>query len=918
MDIISIEVRQEIDGKIADGKIPEALEIISGFTDLKNNDLPVLSKTTVRSLENNIPALREMTFGLVSVSSSVRKFCRKYLMKAGSAIAGELLYLAVESADPLRPVPESGEGLLGSFGGYASPVGKIIRENNFSIVIKAPSVYSPAQKYGREALEALMDVLAAVKPEYLIYLEEYTEALVRSPIDPEPQIIRAWEVSEKDKINLQDYEIGFPIFIGTLQEKAQQGLIKSASKGNSFIWNAANNWTKGKLLMDESPADSALKPVFKLFADLRECDKTVSRRRVRYFSGRLQRCFPREKRVELFYNIWNELKTGPHDDKIVVFIEKYLSEYVESYPEEIDGKGFLQYIEDRKRQRLTDYYLNKAEEEPAAVREVLKFTGKSKDKPIEEQINDLVEGYLSLSKTASEDGSNGILCGDVLDIIGGLAYYLKLPVVWEKTEKLSGNWDEDSPEDAPGQSLSPYAQSDEKILLQICILTEKYMNNGEKNPVIPESELQENQWYEQLAELLNRFSEPFVAEVKRTLDEEGEIPSFADNYSQAQKFYFDVLVNLEKVILTASALLPEKFMEKWACQWVKEAFCDKWNMMSNSFEILSRIAGSRKIFSPSLYISVLSNPGKGVAGQNQWQMVVAKLYQLETETAAEAVRKILATISQPDSSDYYKRKDWNKPYQWIISKGWDRKDSVLLGTAFSFCAVPFYLKSDKALIPYCTILQDDKYAPNTSPAENNMTISEIWELICEKSPELIDNILRNAFMNMEIEEFPRYLVQAAVKSKYREFLMKYSDEIINLLNSSQAAIVTSALSVITCFPELLKDKFTSVMPVLKRVSGSASSGTMKALHQLIPNLIPVFPDYSDELINLLADSVFIDSTPLVESALKNLKKSLEISSGLKNPVFEPDKKLISRLEELKGINTPKFSKHISGMEKFMK
>lgn len=99
-----------------------------------------------------------MALGFASTSPSIRRFCKKYFPKLGAVAATDLLYLFIESLDPLRPVASNADGLLGSCSGYASPLGQAIREKNISMEIRRPEieVYSDASRLARDVLDPVM------------------------------------------------------------------------------------------------------------------------------------------------------------------------------------------------------------------------------------------------------------------------------------------------------------------------------------------------------------------------------------------------------------------------------------------------------------------------------------------------------------------------------------------------------------------------------------------------------------------------------------------------------------------------------------------------------------------------------------------------------------------------------------------
>src|SRR5215207_9400823 len=156
------DVEARIEALLGAGHVREALVILADFPDLRHNDLPAVSKGTLKALAEDSDSVAALADALASVSPSIRRFSRKYVPKLGD-VGNLLLAHLVEAGDPFRRVTEERPGLAGSFDGYASPVGQAIVDGRMSIRVREPAVYSQAARYAREVAAAMVGATAAAK-----------------------------------------------------------------------------------------------------------------------------------------------------------------------------------------------------------------------------------------------------------------------------------------------------------------------------------------------------------------------------------------------------------------------------------------------------------------------------------------------------------------------------------------------------------------------------------------------------------------------------------------------------------------------------------------------------------------------------------------------------------------------------------
>src|SRR5262245_6753802 len=170
MPAISAAHQKQIETAMAAGKPDAAFAVLRDYADLRHADMPPVSKEALASIAKSPDAVKAFVLGTTSTSSSVRRFCRKYLPKLGEAAASPLLALAAECLDPFRP----GTGLLGSYGGLVSPLAMTILQENMSFELKGENyAYTEAGRYGKDVMDDLVFLVGATSHEHLVRFAEY-------------------------------------------------------------------------------------------------------------------------------------------------------------------------------------------------------------------------------------------------------------------------------------------------------------------------------------------------------------------------------------------------------------------------------------------------------------------------------------------------------------------------------------------------------------------------------------------------------------------------------------------------------------------------------------------------------------------------------------------------------------------------
>ena len=160
MPVIPAKENAEILALFTSGRVEEGFARLARFADLKQNDLPSLDKKAVAALGSSADAVRAFASGLFSGSASVRRMARKYAGKLGDAGAPAIALALAEAVRPLRKIGSPEEALLGSFGGFASPLGKTFDEVKPSTAIPQNG-YSEAWRLAKEALETATAALGS-------------------------------------------------------------------------------------------------------------------------------------------------------------------------------------------------------------------------------------------------------------------------------------------------------------------------------------------------------------------------------------------------------------------------------------------------------------------------------------------------------------------------------------------------------------------------------------------------------------------------------------------------------------------------------------------------------------------------------------------------------------------------------------
>uniref|UniRef100_B8HJV9 Uncharacterized protein n=1 Tax=Cyanothece sp. (strain PCC 7425 / ATCC 29141) TaxID=395961 RepID=B8HJV9_CYAP4 len=293
--------------------------LLQRYPDLRHTDLPSVDKAALKAIATHPQAIRQMVLGFGSLSASIRRFCKKYYPKLGAVAATDLLYLLVESLDPLRPLSNEADGLLGNCGGYASPLGQSIRSANLSTELRRPEieVYSDASRFVRDVLNPLPSALAATDFETFLLGFEYCYGLGIFYISIPDHYQRPFFQHSPELLMLPG---SFP-----------EVLEARAKKGDAQLFAAMHTWLAQQTLLEQDRwQQTSIEPVQARFLALRSPDlmaMSLQRAVAQHFA-----LFPQEQRVALYRQIQASLPQLSDRDQPMLLGS--LRHYRERYPEE--------------------------------------------------------------------------------------------------------------------------------------------------------------------------------------------------------------------------------------------------------------------------------------------------------------------------------------------------------------------------------------------------------------------------------------------------------------------------------------------------------------------------------------------------------------------------------------------------------
>jgi len=824
-----------IEAHLSRQEVSKAFEILSQYPDLQFKDIPALRKQLLEGIAGDPEAVRQCVLGAASESAAIRQFCKKFLPKLGAAAAPDLLLLAVESHYPLRKAGEWGEPFLGSFDGFPSPVGKVITEKRMSMTIKEPAVYSQADKYAKEVGHLLAAALEKIKPEYLLIVHECQ--LVFGIREKKNSQLRS-----SQKIRTQDpqtFTTPVPIHVAGLPKDLLAKAVHAWAKGEPFLSN--EHWAGD---------ETARRIRHRMDSHLKQADDA--------------------NRVVFLSNAVSYVQSLAPDEalRILLETEKRLNS------QQVDGetKSRLQNLIAWQKKDV------KKREDHEAVPVV---SGSTDSQQVHQPA---ISGAIKFQTPPKEGGE----VDNAHRLLSNLAGYFGIV-----SSGIPAVKDELDDNDLPEIRATPNP-GDRELIGEL----RQFIKSFRKTGCIPDAALAQAPWQSRLLDLLKRAARPYINQLEAARAK-GPINKTDSNTGNATKFYFEVNESLLDLYECACVLLAEPQLNEWGDFW-NECVKLGWNdTYYDSIEYLPELIINRCVLPLKMLDPFFLQPTEWSVQNQVWVNMAAPLYARDDERAKQAVRDAISNIPLPAEVMKFNRfKDSDPPYLWIISTAWQRKDIALLAAAFERCAMPFFWRGDRAMLPVTEtcVIKDRYHAAQTPESKNAIAIADIWAAIRERFPNRIQTIIRNAIGTIEYADLSLALLPMAAKTG--DLDKTHGSNIFPLFESSQPNVVQAALEAISICPAIIELQLNETLSAIERCLASTSSGVVNAATAALGNMAVAYPGHSDEAARLLAEALFFEAETVQEQAMKGLKKAKKKISG----------KQASQLKRLAEKNPRRFKK----------
>jgi hypothetical protein len=809
---VSASQQKQIESSLAAGEIKAALDVIESFPDLRHTDMPPVSKGTLAALGKNAKSTQALVIACASSSVSVRRFCRKYIPKLGDSAASPLLALLTESFDPFRPVPECGPGLLGSFGGFASPIAQHITEAKLGFEFKEPQAYSPASRYAKEVMDDLTFVLGAVSHEFLLRAREFIDASARA------QVYGSWPHAD------------FRNPYCAMDMSAH--LTKDETRWGEAVLRYANR----QLTIDLPSNDPVAQALTERFKKLPEAAQTTYRNDAGLLHCRTFRVFTREHRMALYQAFTRRMAEG--DKKNFNYFTRTLEEYRTEFPDEVAAVG-----------------------QSAAAPAQADAPASSKAEPAQPSVAEGLgpAGNFSLYVLLSLSRALGLKA----------AYDAVRKTLDEKGSELEA-------------SRAAAAPKDEQLLLAIhdFIVTsrtnhkEKSARPWDDNTYVPEQSLRNASFDAALAELLTRcVADPALSEKRRT------------------------------ILDAAVTFLSLESMNRFAAAWPK-SFLDEPLSFEASRDVVDALAARQLAPAPLLRVLMAS-----VFGES-WERAVALLYHRGGESGRAVARELALIYAPPQANPHYKRRQFGEPYQSAVWAAWQAQDAEFLASACERCIMPYYMKGTQPMLPDVPpLFHSSNYASRTRE-QGGVPLSELWNHVRTSTPKRVPDILKAALKYAEADEFPRVLLELEGESKDSP-LLEMEDGVLELLESSQAAVVTTGLTVLSLLPALAGKRTDDAIRLSAQSLSATQVGTAKIACAALVALAETFEKQRQAILDKLSFALALENVALLQQVIRSIKQV----RGSGKAALALKKDTLTRLQELSDDDPAKFQKLVQSILK---
>lgn len=873
---LSLADQTTLDACLAAVDIPAALAILQCYPDLRHTDLPKVEKKVLAAIAAQPGAIRQLVLGFASLSPSIRRFCKKYYPKLGAAAAADLLYLFVESLDPLRPVIQDSQGLLGSFGGYASPLGQVIQEAKLSLEIRRPEieVYSDAARLTREVLEPLPAALAATDAEtWLLAFEYYYGLGVFYSMTP-----KDYQSPLAQHSPSLFYHVSYHIADGFKE------VVRSrAKKADSQLLAAMQMWIERRLLLDEERWQTT--PISPVCDRLRQYHHTyLTPMNLYWFTADHFLWFPQAERVDLYRQIQSSLQSlGGRDAGTVQ--AAFLRHYQDRYPDEAQAA-------------------NRSDPEPPFP---------TPDSPAD------VPTLSSTLPSARSLQTNANFAADREDIyyhLLSLATWLDLHGIAQQLhrEDLKNPWDETF----PPVSTDPAVQQDEQLVVRlrqlakdrvalVDVTADPYQGTRATKayrsvlgPVLAGIAADVDDYGDQLFKLLQRAIDQIVVQLEIWDGAAAAEPEAArDREMQIERGYYHLIRLMEVALL----FLPDRQFPDWLHLWRDRAdpLHPFHHYAYNPYDSLPQLMEARFPTEAAFLLLDLQQDVRWPHADSSWQWYLVQAYASGTERGRDVVK---TSLQRGDLSvnPHYARCHWHPAYQWMVFQWWDKQDVELLAIACDRCAIPMYWKGEKAYCPVVKTYRDDRgYAARTyESADGAIAVSDICQRVYHHDPERLAAIVEHNLQlaGQERSACTLLLGFATVATDLTPF-QAHLTAWLDLLESPETFAIATALQLFTTHPSLATDILPDLLLACDRALAASSTSVAKHALNCLGQLAIALTDAQDHVVTSLENSLYSETPSILEETLKVWKKLLGTVKTMEFPTTA-----IDRLHEL-SIRDPK-------------
>jgi hypothetical protein len=178
------------------------------------------------------------------------------------------------------------------------------------------------------------------------------------------------------------------------------------------------------------------------------------------------------------------------------------------------------------------------------------------------------------------------------------------------------------------------------------------------------------------------------------------------------------------------------------------------------------------------------------------------------------------------------------------------------------------------------------------------------------TPKRVPDILKAALKYAEADEFPRVLLELEGESKDSP-LLEMEDGVLELLESSQAAVVTTGLTVLSLLPALAGKRTDDAIRLSAQSLSATQVGTAKIACAALVALAETFEKQRQAILDKLSFALALENVALLQQVIRSIKQVR--GSGKAALVLKKD--TLTRLQELSDDDPAKFQKLVQSILK---